>query len=147
MRICGVVMLAASGWLAFAVLTGRIARRFLRFDPPGLTIGEAKYEFFIPWDAVTDVVEFELADNASVGITVMDPDAIEVTPAGMRAQVLHGLVNNFAMTGCHVAMMATHFNVPAESLAAAISNYARNPHARAELVAKPALPSRQSPDL
>jgi hypothetical protein len=138
-RVCGAIMFAASGWLLFMVVSGRISRRFLRFDPPGLTVGEPGFEYFVPWDEIVHVGEFELVDNASVGFRVRDPEAIVVTPAGRRRKMLKGLANNEALSGRHVVFMAAHYNVPAEALCAAIRNYAQNPAARAELVPLPAL--------
>jgi len=139
LRACGVVMLGASAWLLFMVARGRISRRFLRFDPPGLTVGESTYEYFVPWNVIDGVLEFELVDNASVGFRVLDFDAVVVTPADKLEKVLKSFANNAALSGSHVVFMASHFNVPAEALCAAIRNYAENPAARAELVPKPAL--------
>lgn len=144
-RVCAGIMLAASAWLTFIVLSGRIARRFLRFDPPGLTVGDHTCEYFVPWDAITNVAEFELVDNASVGFAVHDTDVIVVTPAEKRARVLKGLSNNLALSGRHVVFMSAHFNVPAEALCAAIRNYAENPDARAQLVPHPALNAPSPP--
>jgi hypothetical protein len=140
-RICGVVMLGAAAWLLFGVVTGRFARRFLRFDPLGLTVGEFKHEYVVPWNAIADVREFEMVDNASVGIALADPGVLLVTPPDRIDAVLKGFANNRGMTGFDIVLMAAHFNVPAEALCAAIRNYSQNPEARAELIAKPALQS------
>jgi len=140
--VCGGIMLAASAWLLFAVASGRIASRFIRFDPPGLTIGEWSYEYFIPWDEIVDVAEFEVVDNASVGFDVLNPDAILVKPESFRAAVLKGFANNKGLSDRCVVFMARHFAVPAEALAAALANYSSDRDARAELVARPALPEK-----
>jgi hypothetical protein len=139
LQICGVVMLAASAWLVFAVSTGRVSKRFLRFDPPGLTMGNARVELLMPWDEIVNVVEIEIHDNAAVGFDVADLNAIAVTPAALRAKQLGVLVKSQAYTGRHVVIMAAHFDVPAESLCAALINYAGNVAARDELVARPSL--------
>jgi hypothetical protein len=138
-RACGAVALGAGAWLLFMVFSGRIARRFLRFDPPGLTVGEPSHEYFVPWDVIDHVVEFELVDNASVGFRVRDFEAVTVSPPDKRDKLYKAFANNAALSGPHVVFMASHFNVPAEALCAAIRNYAENPAARFELVPRPGL--------
>lgn len=138
-RIAGGVALGLGGWSLYALLTGRFTRRFLRFDPLGLTINEVKYEYTVPWDAMMNVDEFDLYRNACVGITVSDPDALLFRPESMKAKVLKGFANNRALSGRDIVVMAVHYNVPAESLCGAIRNYAQDAAARADLVPKPAL--------
>ncbi len=145
-RICGGVMLGGSALLVYLVVTGRISRRFLRFDPLGLTIGEPGHEFVVAWDGIVDLAEYELHRNAVVGFNIPNADAIVVTPESMRSRVLARLARNEAWSGRHVVIMAVHFGVPAESLCTAIGTYVRNREARAELVPKPALPSALDAD-
>ena len=137
--VAGVLAFGFVAVALFLVVTGRLSRRFIRFDPPGLTINEVKYEYLVPWDAIARIGELELFNHASVGIAVTDPDAIQVTPESARAAVLTGLANNRGLSGFDVVIMALHYDVPAEALGAAIHNYARNADARGELVAKPAI--------
>lgn len=139
-RLCGGVMLAASAWLIFAVLTGRIARVFLRFDPLGLTFGYGSDEVLVPWNAVVDVSEFDIADNACVGVTISDFAALLVKPEERREQILRAYMRHFSLSGGRFVLMAAHFNVPAENLAGAIRHYAQDASARADLVPHRALP-------
>ena len=138
-RICGGIMLAASALVIVGALSGFISRRFLRFDPPGLTIGEPRFEYVIPWDDIADIVEFEMHDNPCVGFDVLQPENIQVTPESARAGVLKSLANNKAIVNRHVMIMPFHFGAHAESLCGALRNYADNREARADLLAKPAL--------
>ena len=143
--LCAAVALGGSALLVIGVLSGRFSRRFLRFDPPGLTMGEGKYECLYLWDQIADLAEFEMHDNAAVGFNLVNPDNLLVKPDSARARAYKKMGSNAAFTGRHVVIMPMHFGVPAESLCAAIHNYASNPSARAELVAKPALAAPSSP--
>lgn len=138
-QVCGAIMLGASALLLFLVLTGRVARRFLRFDPLGLTIGETNYEYVIPWDVIDGLAEYEMHSNAVVGFDVGEPDAMLVRPESMRPRVLKTMGRNQAFGGRHVVIIALQFGVPAESLCAAIATYVTNREARSELVTKPSL--------
>jgi hypothetical protein len=133
---CAVIMIGASAVLLFAVLSGRIARRFLRFDPLGLTIGETQFEYVVPWDQIANLGEFEMHDNAVVGFEVLDADTLLVTPESARPKLIKLLARNRGWMGPHVVIMAGHFAVHAEALCAAIANYANDVEARAELVPK-----------
>jgi hypothetical protein len=138
-RICAVIMLGSSAALILGVLTGRISRRFLRFDPTGITIGETKFEYMIPWDEIVDIAEFEMHDNAVVGFNILRTESIQVTPESARERVLKSLGSNLGIVNRHVMIMPFHFGAHAESLCAAIRNYAGNREARADLVTRPAL--------
>lgn len=137
--VCVAVALGASALLVIGVVSGRFSKSFLRFDQPGLTIGEGKYECLFLWDQIVDLAEFELSDNACVGFNVVNPGAILVTPESARPLMHKKLAANQAHTGYLVSIMPMHFGVHAESLCAAIRNYAANPAARRELVAKLAI--------
>jgi hypothetical protein len=138
-RICGTIMLATSALLIAGVVSGFNSRRYLRFDPPGLTVGEPRFEYFIPWDDIVDIVEFEMHDNPCVGFDALRPEHIQVTPESARVRVLKSLDSNKGFVHRHVMIMPFHFGAHAESLCAAIRNYASNREARADLVARPAL--------
>jgi hypothetical protein len=139
-RVLGGIILAASVALLAVVLSGRFARRFLRFDPLGLTVGEVGFEFVVPWDEITDIVEFEMHDNAMVGFDIRDPDSVLVTPESARERLCKLLGRNRGFGGRHVVIMPMHFAATGEALAGALRNYAENSHARRELVPRPALP-------
>lgn len=137
--ICAAVALGGSALLVIGVLSGRISRRFLRFDPPGLTIGEAKYECLILWDQIADLAEFEMHDNTVVGFNLVNPQSLLVKPESAAARAFKMLARNEAYSGRHVVIMPMHFGVHAESLCAAIRNYMTNPEARKALVGKLAI--------
>lgn len=138
-RICGSIMLGASAMLFVLVLSGRVSRRFLRFDPLGITFGEPGFEFTVPWDELSDIAECEMHDNPVVGFDVLQPELIQVTPESARARVDKLLSKNKRWVGRDVVIMPTHFAATAESLCAALLNYAGNRAARADLIPKPAL--------
>lgn len=140
LTLCASLALGGSVLLVIGVLSGRFSRRFLRFDPPGLTLGEGPYECLFLWDQIADLTELEMYDNAAVGFNVANPDTLLVTPESARARMNRKLASNVAFTGRHVVIMTLHFGVSAQALCAAIRNYIANPEARRELVAKPALP-------
>ena len=145
MIICAAVALGGAALVVIGVLSGRFGRRFLRFDPPGLTMGEGKYECLYLWDQIVDLAEFEMHDNAMVGFNLVNPEALLVKPESARARAYKKMGSNAAFTGRHVVIMPMHFGVHAESLCAAIHNYTSNPDARTELIAKPALAGPSSP--
>ena len=137
--ICATAALGGSALLVSGVVSGRFSRRFLRFDPPGLTLGEADYECLFLWDQIVDLAEFEMHDNAVVGFNVMNLDTLLVKPESARARVYKKLASNSAFSGCQVVIMPMHFGAHAESLCAAIRNYVTHCEARGELVVKPAI--------
>jgi hypothetical protein len=139
LTLCAVVALGGSALVLFFVVSGRFSRRFLRFDPPGLTLGDGQHECLYLWDHIVDLDEFEMQDNAAVGFNLVNPDALLVKPETARAQVYKTMGRNAGFTGRHVVIMPMHFGVSAEALCAAIRNYMANPEARRELVAKPAI--------
>ncbi len=139
--ICAAIALAGSALLVIGVLSGRISSRFLRFDPPGLTVGEANYECLFLWDQIVDLAEFEMHDNAVVGFNVTNPHSLLVKPDSARAKAYKMLARNEAFSGRHVVIMPMHFGIHAGSLCAAIRNYMANPDSRKELVEKPAIGS------
>src|SRR5262245_33055328 len=63
---------------AVAVVSGVFARRFLRFDPEGITIGEWRYSYQVDWDNIANLAEFEYASNDCVGFQVIDPQRVIV---------------------------------------------------------------------
>jgi hypothetical protein len=140
-RVCVVVMLVASAGMMLFVLSGRHSRRFLRFDPEGLTIGEYRYEYLIRWDEVVDVVEFEMHDNAAVGFNLRDLAGVTVTPASAQVKAHKRFGTNQGMLGRDVVLMPFHFGVRGESLCAALLRYSSDRAARAELVRTPKLGS------
>jgi hypothetical protein len=140
-RICGWIMVGAAALLLFLVLTGRVSRRFIRFDPLGVTLGEPKFEYTVPWDELDDIEEFEMYDNAVVGFVVRDPGLIQVAPEGAHDRVYKLLGKNEGWTGRHVIIMVGQFAITAEALCAALRNYAGNAQARADLVRRPQLGS------
>jgi hypothetical protein len=138
-RACGWVMLGASALLLFLMLTGRVSRRFIRFDPLGITLGETKFEYTVPWDELAGIVEFEMYDNPAVGFDVLQPELVQVKPEAARPRVYKLLGQNKGFVDRHVVIMASHFAVTAEALCAALQNYAGDTQARAGLVRRPAL--------
>jgi len=138
-RVCGWVMVGASALLLFMVLTGRVSRRFIRFDPLGLTLGETKFEYTVPWDELADLGEFEMHDNPVVGFDVLEPGLIQVAPESARPRVHKLLGKNKAWMGRDVIIMVGHFATSAEALSAALRHYAGDRQARAGLVRRPAL--------
>jgi len=138
-RVCGWIMVGAAASLLFLVLTGRVSRRFIRFDPLGFTLGAAKFEYTVPWDLVADLAEFELHSNSCVGFNVLQPESVLVVPESARPRVSKLLGKNAAYMGRDVVIMAAHFAISAEALVSALRTYAENPQARAGLVPLPAL--------
>jgi hypothetical protein len=132
-RICGAVMVGASALLLVMVLTGRVSRRFIRFDPLGITLGETKFEYTVPWDQLTDIDEFEMHDNAVVGFDVSQPEYILVTPDSARDGLYKLLGRNKAWGSREVVIMPSQFATSAEALCAALRTYAGNHEARAGL--------------
>lgn len=133
-RICGWIMVGAAATLLFLVLTGRVSRRFIRFDPLGLTLGEAKFEYTVPWDQMAGIVEFEMHHNAAVGFDVLQPEFIVVTPESARPRVCKLLAQNKGYMGPDVVIMVSQFATTAEALCAALRTYAEDAQARAGLV-------------
>jgi hypothetical protein len=138
-KICVAVLLGASVLLILGVVTGRVSRRYLRFDPPGLTLGDSRCEYFIPWDEIVDIAELEVHDNPVVGFDVFHSDSIQVTPESARIRVFKLMARNKGFIHRHVMIMPAQFAAQAESLCAAIRNYAQNPAARVELRRNPQL--------
>src|SRR5882672_258252 len=104
-RVCGWIMVGASALLAILVLTGRVSRRFIRFDPLGLTLGETKFEYTVPWDELAGIVEFEMYDNPVVGFDVLQQELIQVTPESARPRVYQLLGNNKGLVDRHMVIM------------------------------------------
>jgi hypothetical protein len=123
-----------------AAASGVLARRFLRFDPLGLTLGEWRYAYRIDWDNISNLVEFEYASNDCVGFEVIDAERLTVTPESRRSHWIRHAGNNAKLLGPHVVIMTAHFGVDPASLAAAIARYVTDVRARAELTPRPALP-------
>jgi hypothetical protein len=139
LTICAAVALGGSALVLFFVLSGRVSRRFLRFDPPGLTLGDGRHECLYLWDQIVDLAEFEMHDNAAVGFNLVNPEALLVKPESARARAFKTMSRNAGFTGLQVVIMPMHFGVSAEALCAAVRNYVANPEARRELVARPAI--------
>ena len=88
---------------------------------------------------MTDITEFEYADNPMVGFDVHQTELIQVTPESARPRVFKLLGNNKGWMGRDVVIMPLHFATNAESLCAALRNYSSNRAARAALMPRPAL--------
>jgi len=138
-RVCGWIMVGTAVALVMLVLSGRVSRTFIRFDPLGLTLGQPKFEYVVPWDELADITEFEMHDNPVVGFDVLRPEAILVTPESARPRIDKLLARNLAFTGREVVIMPLNFATSAELLCAALRNYSTNREARADLVRRPAL--------
>lgn len=137
-RICGWIMVGAAATLLFLVITGRVSKRFIRFDPLGLTLGESKFEYTVPWDLMADLAEFEFHSNACVGFNVLQPESVLVEPESARQRMYKSLGNNGYM-GRDVVIMVGQFAISAEALISALKTYVDDPQARAGLVPLPAL--------
>jgi hypothetical protein len=138
-RICGWLMVISSGGLVVLVLTGRVSRLFIRFDPLGLTLGQPGFEYVVPWDELADITEFAMHDNPMVGFDVLRPEAILVTPESARARLEKLLARNQTFSGRQVVIMPTQFATSAELLCTALRTYSANRESRAGLVRRPAL--------
>ncbi len=134
-------LLAGVGMMAMAA-SGVLARRFLRFDPEGLTLGEWSYSFRVDWDNVADLAEFEYASNDCVGFNIVQPERVTVTPETRRPRFIKRAGRNAGWLGRDVILMPTHFAVDSASLALALARYASDASARPELIAHPALPQQ-----
>jgi len=139
--VCAGLFLAMAAGLIAVILSGRVARTFMRFDVAGLTVGQGSFEYLVPWNNIVNVSEFEFTRNECVGIVIADPAALLVTPDSQRARLKKALSNNLALCGCHIVFMTVHFGVDAGPLVAALRRYAMDAGARRELLPKPALQS------
>ena len=125
-----------------AAASGVLARRYLRFDPEGLTLGEWSYSFRVDWDNLADLAEFEYASNDCVGFNIVDPERVTVMPETRRPRFIKRAGRNAGWLGRDVILMPTHFAVDSASLALALARYASDASARAELTPRPALPQQ-----
>jgi len=137
----GTFLLAGAGMMATAA-SGVLARRYLRFDPEGLTLGEWSYSFRVDWDNFADLAEFEYASNDCIGFNIVDPERVRVLPETRRPRFIKRAGRNAGWLGRDVVLMPTHFAVDAASLALALARYASDASARAELTPRPALPQQ-----
>jgi hypothetical protein len=93
-RILGAFVAVVGIVLLALILLRVLSRRFLRFEPEALIIGEPTYQLRIEWDDVADVFELEYADNPFVALCVAGLDRVEVTPASRRDRAMRACMNN-----------------------------------------------------
>jgi hypothetical protein len=162
-RVCAAVVGVAAIWLLGAIATGHIGRRFIQFDPAGLTVSEGSFQYQVAWDSILDLAEYEFADNPVVGFNIAGleeamamqtekarrastpmvngfvPSGVHVTPAERSLKAMKRLVSNRRSLRRHVAIIPMHFGLDSGVLAAAIATYLLDPSARASLARQPAL--------
>jgi len=141
LMLCIGVMLAAGAFLAVGLITGRLPVGFLQFDPGGLTIGQRRASFTVPWDAIAAVAPGELHDNAVLLLWVRDMDAVLVRPQRDRPRVVAGLRSNRNWVGADVMIMTSQYGIDLPLLLSAVERYVADPSAR-EGLAVPRLPPR-----
>jgi len=141
--LCTGTMLATGAFLAVGLIMGRLPVGFLQFDPGGLTIGQRRASFTLPWDAIARVAPGEFHDNAVLLLWVRDMDAVLVRPPGLRARVVAGLRSNRKWVGADVMIMSSQYGIDLPLLVSAVERYVADPHAR-EGLAVPRLPPRSA---
>lgn len=137
--VCLVVMIVVGLLLAAGLATGRLPVGFLMFDPEGLTIGQRRDTFMVPWDAIGGLAPGELHDNPVLLLRVADLASIRVDPPDARARVVARLSSNVAWIGAHVMVMTSHYGIELPLLVSAIERYVADPGQRRQL-AVPRLP-------
>jgi hypothetical protein len=164
LQACGAVMGVAGIVLLGAVLTGQVGRRFIRFDPDGLTMNQGNVQYQVAWNSIVDLAEYQVADLPFVGFNIagleesvgmwaggasapMTPTGhraaspgLRVTPPDQEQRVLKRLRTSLRRESRHVVICPLHFGLDSGVLAAAIATYLADPSARAALAARPALP-------
>lgn len=136
-RACGGFMAVVGVGVLIAGIAGRLTAQYLRFEDAGFVLGRAAYAARIPWDGLQEVAEFEFANNACVGLRLLDAARVSVTPESARPRFVKELVRTQRQYGLDVVLMVAHYGVDAPPLAAAILRYARDPAARVELATVP----------
>lgn len=129
-KACAAVMGAAGLCLLGAIATGLLRRRFVQFDPAGLTVGTIGFEYLITWDNILSVTTFEYVGNLFVGIDIERPVDVAVTPAARTQRALRQFDRTRRSMGIEVALLPMHFGLEPAVLAAAIATHLADARSR-----------------
>jgi len=133
-RLLGAFIAVVGVGLGIAMALGFHGRNFIRFDRDAFTVREGRICYRIAWDNFARVVEIEYARNPFVGIEVASEHAVVVEPAARGDLFLRLVHRNRGFMGVDVLIAAGHFGIDASVLSAALTRYATDADARAELV-------------
>jgi len=144
MVVCAGVMGATGFGLLAAVAGGRFGRRFLRFDPAGLTLGEHAVEYQVARNSIADVAEYRRVDISFIGFNIADldeeagvstgqaqslpvpadrpflPPGLRVTPVARASKLLQRLCANCRREGRHVVICPLHLGLDSGALAGTV---------------------------
>jgi len=132
-RLMGAFIALVGLVLLAMIFLGLLSRRFIRFEPQALLLGEKTYRYQIEWDDIAAIVELEYANNPFVALRVADLERIRVEPAQRRSHLLRDITRNNDWFNADIVLNAHMFGIDAPVLAAALARYANDREARQEL--------------
>ena len=106
---------------------------YIQFDPDGITIGQRRCAFMVPWDRVARIGSGEFHDNPVLYIWLDEPQSVIVHPPERRPDVIKHLTTNVRWVGAHVMLMTTQYQLDIPPLMCALERYIAHPASRAEL--------------
>ena len=114
---------------------------YIQFDPDGITIGEHRWAFTVPWDRVARIASGEFHDNPVLYIWIDQLESVIVQPPELRPKVIKRLATNARWVGAHVMLMTTQYQLDIPPLMRALERYIAHPASRAELAPRKLLPA------
>jgi hypothetical protein len=134
------LLLFGAGLIAGQAM-GLLGRQYLRFEPGGIVVGERRYSFTVPWEAMEAIGTGEYHDNAVVLLGFSNLDMIQVSPETQRARLYKRIA--FCRGWFHTDwfIMCENYGLASAPLAAALARYLNDPEARKELAPRIGLPS------
>jgi hypothetical protein len=106
---------------------------YIQFDPAGLTFGQRRWAFMVPWDQIAKVGAGEFHDNPVLLLWIREPAAIQVDPPHHHARAVAGLASTMAWSGVHVMLMTSQYGMDLPLVAKAVERYVSDPSSRREL--------------
>ena len=120
------------------VAVGYLPNQYIEFRPDGLVLGYRSWTVLLPWERIERVSAGEMHSNPVLLLSLDAPETCDVTPPAKLGKFLKYVGQSRGWIGADIFLMTTHFGIDLPVLVGAVSRYAADPVARAEL-APPAM--------
>jgi hypothetical protein len=139
-KALGLALLLFGAGLIAGHAAGLLGKQYLRFEPAGIVVGERRYSFTVPWEAIEAIGTGEYHDNAVVLLGFSNLDLIQVNPETQRARLYRRIAFCRGWFRADWFIMCENYGLASTPLAAALARYLNDPETRKELAPKTALP-------
>ncbi|MQA41571.1 hypothetical protein [Rugamonas aquatica] len=137
--LCYWVIAGTGALMLVGLAVGYLPSQYIEFTPAGLVLGVRSWTVLLPWDQIERVSAGEMQRNPVLLLSLDAPETLDVTPPAKLEKFLKYIGQSRGWTGADIFLMTTHFGIDLPVLVSAISRYAADPAARAELAPPKAL--------